>query len=126
MAPELGFWTTQEIADALDRSQRFVSDSIRGRSAYALAATKFGHNYLVADEEAKRFIAQVQAGDKGYFTPNQLAKAIGKSRRFIWDQLTGYDGKYPPSLIGTKQGIHWIISKEEAERFIALHRDTAD
>jgi hypothetical protein len=58
---------------------------------------------------------------KEFYSPQEIAKAIGKSRRYILDALTGYGNREEPRLKAQKKGARWIISKTEAERFIRKH-----
>jgi hypothetical protein len=121
--PELGVWTPQEIADEIGMSREFVIAVITGKTAkHSLNAIKRGRSWLVADAEARDFIERYRNPQKEWYTPNDIAKAIEKSRPYVLDALTGYGGrKLPPRLKGEKRGDRWVIEKEEAERFIRLH-----
>jgi hypothetical protein len=120
--PNLGIWTPQEIADAIGMSRQFVVDIIVGKTKkYSLSATKIGWGWAIADAEARRFIDAFFSPQKDFYSPNDLAKAIGKSRKYVLDALTGYGGRTAPRLAGVKRGERWCISREEAERFIREH-----
>lgn len=119
--PELGLWTVDEIASELGMSRDFVITAIKGRSPFKLEALKMGGAWLINDAEAQAFIKRVREQREGYLSPGEVAKALGKSRKYVLDALTGYGGRKSPSLKAEKRGDRWIISKEEAERFIKLH-----
>ena len=120
--PQLGIWTPQEIADELKMPRQFVLDVIvEKRKAFKLPATKIGRSWAIVDADAQRFIEQVTNPQNLTYSPNDLAKAIGKSRKYILDQLTGYGGRKEPRLAGVKRGGRWVIAKWEAERFIGEH-----
>jgi hypothetical protein len=120
--PELGFWTPSEIAKELDKSRQFVIDCITGRTArYALPATKLGRVWVIAEEDAQKFIEQVTNPQKSTYSPNDIARKIGMTRKYVLDALTGYGGRKAPRLAGVKRGERWCISIEEGERFIAEH-----
>ena len=120
--PELGFWTPSELAERLGKSRQFVIDCISGRtSRYSLPAKKFGRAWVIADKDAQEFIEQVTNPQKTTYTPNDIAQAIGMTRKYVQDQLTGYGGRKEPRLAGVKRGDRWVIEREEAERFIGLH-----
>jgi hypothetical protein len=119
---KIGYWTTDQIADELKMSRQFVIDAITGRSPYKLQATKLGRMWVIAEADAKSFIERVNDSSKEFYSPNDIAIAIGKSRPYVLDALTGYGGrKLPPRLKGEKRGDRWVIEKGEAERFIGLH-----
>ena len=82
-------------------------------------ATKIGGRWVVSHEEARRFIQEYQ--NPSYYTPQDIAIAIGKTRSYVLDALTGYGGRKEPRLAGEKRGDRWVIGKEEAERFIGEH-----
>jgi hypothetical protein len=123
--PEYGIWAPQEIADELGMSRQFVIDVITGKiKKYSLPAKKKGHFWFVTDTDAKAFIQEVRSPsvkEKLEYSPNDIAKAINKSRKYVLDALTGYSGRKSPRLAGEKRGDRWIVSKEEAERFIGEH-----
>jgi hypothetical protein len=125
--PELGVWTPQEIADEIGMSREFVIAVITGKTAkHSLSAIKRGRSWLVADAEAKAFIERYRNPQKDWYTPNDIAKAIGKSRPYVLDALTGYGGRKTPRLAGEKRGDRWIVDPEEAKRFIGLHGNESD
>jgi hypothetical protein len=121
--PKIGVWTPQEIADSIEMPRQFVLDIIAGkRKKYFLPASKIGRSWGIADSDAVAFIDRYRNPEEDSYTPNSLAKAIGKSRKYVLDSLTGYGGrKLPPRLKGGKRGDRWVIRKEEAERFIGEH-----
>ncbi len=120
--PELGVWTPQEIADEIGMSREFVISVIKQKTAkHTLSAAKKGRTWLIADAEAKAFIDRYRNPQKEWYTPNDIAKAIGKSRPYVLDALTGYGGLKEPRLAGVKRGTRWCIAREEAERFIREH-----
>jgi hypothetical protein len=120
--PDLGVWTPQEIADEIGMSREFVMSVINGKTAkHSLRAAKKGRTWLIADTEAMAFIERYRNPQKDWYTPNDIAKAIGKSRPYVLDALTGYGGRKEPRLAGFKRGDRWVIGKEEGDRFIAEH-----
>lgn len=120
--PEFNFWTPKQVADELGLSSGYVVELINGKSPNLdLPATKVGKQWLIADKDAREFIEKYRSSEKEFYSPGELAKAIGKSRPYIINALTGYGGRREPSLKAEKQNNRWIISKEEAERFISLH-----
>jgi hypothetical protein len=120
--PELDVWTPQEIADEIGMSREFVISVIIGKtSKHSLNATKKGRTWLIADVEAKAFIDRYRNPQKEWYTPNDIAKAIGMTRTYVMNCLTGYGGKKTPTLAGEKRGDRWVIAEVEAKRFIALH-----
>lgn len=124
--PHLGFWTPQEIADELNLSSTFVLQIINKELPYQqIHATKVSGRWLIEALEAERFISEYRASgktrEKDFYSPNDLAKAIGKSRKYVLDALTGYGGRKEPRLAGEKRGDRWVIGKEEAERFSGEH-----
>ncbi len=121
--PQFGVWTPQEIAGELDMSRQFVIDVIVGKTkGYTLNAEKIGRNWVVSDVDAKAFINEYRNFEKESYSPGEIAKAIGMTRTYIKNCLTGYSGRKDPSLIGEKRGERWTISKTEAERFIREHQ----
>jgi hypothetical protein len=118
----INFWTIRQIAEELDVTPEYLQLIIAGNYPLrTLNATKIAGRWLVEDVEAKRFIHEFK--NPSYLTPQDIAKSIGKSRKYVLDQLTGYGGrKLPPRLKGEKKGDRWVIEKGEAERFIELHR----
>jgi hypothetical protein len=122
--PEFGVWTPQEIADEIGMSRQFVIDIIVGkRKTYTIPAKKLSRNWVVGDSDAKSFIDRYRNPQKEWYTPQDIAKAINKSRKYVLDQLTGYGGRKEPTLKGEKRGDRWVIEREEAERFIGEHTD---
>jgi len=120
--PKIGVWTPQEIADSIEMPRQFVLDIIAGkRKKYFLPASKIGRSWGIADSDAVAFIDRYRDSEEDSYTPNSLAKAIGKSRKYVLDSLTGYGGRKEPRLAGVKRGDRWVIEREEAERFIGLH-----
>jgi hypothetical protein len=122
--PNLGIWTPQEIADEIGMSRQFVIDIIVGKTKkYSLSATKIGWGWAIADADARKFIDEYSNQQKEWYTPQDIATAIAKSRKYVLDALTGYGGRKTPRLVGEKRGDRWIVEKEEAERFISVHKD---
>jgi excisionase family DNA binding protein len=116
------FWTPQQIADELGLSTRYIVELISGKSPnLSLSATKVGGRWLIADADAKAFIEKFRSTEKEFYTPGDIAKAIGTSRTYVLYALTGYGGRKEPRLAGEKRGDRWVVTKEEAERFIGLH-----
>ena len=112
------FWTTQEIADALSKSRQFVVDAINGKSGqYTLKAVKVNGKWFVSDRDAQDFIEYHRHREK-YVSPIFVARAIGRSRQFVMDAITGYGGNRAPSLKAKKQGERWLISISDAKKFI--------
>jgi hypothetical protein len=125
--PNLGIWTPQEIADEIGMSRQFVVDIIVGKTKkYSLSATKIGWGWAISDADARKFIDAYSNPVKEHYTPQDIATAIGKSRKYVLDALTGYGGRKEPRLAGTKRGDRWVVEKEEAERFISAHENTVD
>jgi hypothetical protein len=119
---ENNVWTPQDLANELGKSRQFVIDVITGKTKkYQLSARKMGRSWVISETEAKSFIDRYHNPPKDVFTTNDIAKAIGKSRKYVLDSLTGYGGRKEPRLAGTKRGDRWVIEREEAERFIGLH-----
>jgi predicted transcriptional regulator len=121
--PGLGVWTPQEIADEIGMSRQFVINVIDGKTQkHTISATKRGRTWLISDAEAKAFIERFRNPQPEWYTINTIAKAIGKSHKYVKDALTGYGGRKEPRLAGTKRGDRWVIEREEGDRFIGLHR----
>ena len=115
------FLTTQEIADAISKSRKCVVDAINAKAdEEPLRAIKVNGKWFIAQEDAQEFIKRHQE-KKSCFSPSSLAKAIGKSRQYVMDSITGYGGKREPTLRATKQGQHWLISETDAQEFIQRH-----
>jgi hypothetical protein len=122
---EFNFWTPAQIADELKVSHDYILQIISGKfPLLQLDATKVGGRWLITENEAKRFIREYHAPP--YYTPQDIAEAIGMTRKYVLDQLTGYGGRKEPRLAGTKRGDRWVIEKGEAERFIGLHQKRED
>lgn len=122
--PKIGVWTPQEIADSIEMPRQFVLDIIAGkRKRHFLPASKIGRSWGIADSDAVAFIDRYRNPEEDSYTPNSLAKAIGKSRKYVLDALTGYGGRKERRLVGEKRGDRWVISREEGERFIGEHTD---
>jgi hypothetical protein len=124
--PQIGYWTPKEIADELKVTPRFILQIINGDlPRLKIEAVKVSGRWLVEDSEARRFIKAYVSGEplkeKKFYTPNDIAKAIGKSRPYVLDALTGYDDRETPRLEGEKQNGRWVIEKKEGKRFIDLH-----
>jgi hypothetical protein len=122
--PKLGIWTPQEIADEIGMSRQFVIDIIVGKTKkHSLSATKIGWVWAIADADARKFIDAFSSPQKEWYSPQDLAKTIGKSRKYVLDALTGYGGRKEPRLAGVKRGERWVISRVEGDRFIGEHKD---
>jgi hypothetical protein len=120
---QLNLWTTKQIADELDLSVSYVLQVIYGNfPLQTLKAQKLGDRWLIPEDEAQRFIREYR--NPSYYTPQDIATAIGKSRKYVLDALTGYGGRKEPRLAGEKRGDRWVIGKEEAERFIREHGES--
>ena len=117
--PLEGYWTPQQIADEIKRSTVFVIDCLKGQGKIALKGIQFGKgkNWFIKDEEARAFILKVQEEDRNW-SPAQLAKAVGKSRDYILDAITGYGGTREPRLRAVKEKQGWVIEAADAEEFI--------
>lgn len=112
------FWTTQEIADTLSKSRQFVVDAINGKSGqHSLKAVKVNGKWFVSDKDAQDFIQYHRHKEK-YVSPIFIARAIGRSRQFVMDAITGYGGNRSPILKAKKEGERWFISSTDAEEFI--------
>lgn len=123
--PEPDLWTLQELADEIEKPRQFLIDIVlRKTQKHVLVARKIGRAWLVSNAEAKAFIERFRNPQPETYTINTIAKAIGKSHKYVKDALTGYGGrKLPPRLKGEKRGDRWVIAKDEAERFIAQHKN---
>lgn len=120
--PEPDLWTLQEIADEIGKPRQFVIDIVLEKNKkYVLHARKIGRSWLVNDSDAKSFIECFRDPQSEWYYINTIAKAIGKSHKYVKDALTGYGGRKEPRLSGEKRGNRWIIEKKEAERFIEEH-----
>jgi hypothetical protein len=129
--PQIGYWTPKEIADELKVTPRFILQIISGEvPSYKVEAVKISGRWLIEDAEAHRFINRYRTGEplaeKVLYTPNDIAKAIGKSRPYVLDALTGYGGRKKPRLAGFKRGDRWVIAREEAQTFIREHGKSRD
>jgi transcriptional regulator with XRE-family HTH domain len=114
------FWTFQQIADELNVTVQYIQRIREGKYPLrTLDATKIGGRWVVSEVEAKRFISEYKSPP--YYTPQDIAEAIGMTRKYVLDALTGYGGRKAPRLAGEKRGDRWVISREEAERFIEEH-----
>ncbi|KAI9129045.1 hypothetical protein [Acaryochloris sp. CCMEE 5410] len=112
------FWTTQEIADALSKSRQFVVDAINGKSTQRpLQAIKISGKWFVSDKDAQDFI-QYHRRKESFVSPIFVARAIGRSRQFVMDAITGYGGSRTPILKAKRQSNRWLISTSDAEEFI--------
>jgi hypothetical protein len=119
------FRTFQQIADELKVTVQYIHRIREGKHPlHSLEAEKIGGRWVVAEEEAVRFLMEYHSPP--YYTPQAIAKAIGMTRKYVLDALTGYNGRKTPRLAGTKRGDRWVVEKEEAERFISAHENTAD
>jgi hypothetical protein len=117
---QLNLWTTKQIADELNLSVSYILQVIYGNfPLQSLNAQKVGDRWLVPEKEAERFIVEYR--NPSHYTPQDIAKSIGKSRKYVLDQLTGYGGRKEPTLKGEKRGDRWVIEREEGERFIGKH-----
>lgn len=124
---QFDFWTPQQIAQELGVTTGYISRILGGKSGnLTLSALKVSRRWLIADADAKAFIEKFQSTEKEFYTPGDIAKAIGTSRTYVLYALTGYGGRKEPRLVGQKRGDRWVISKEEAERFISAHENTVD
>ena len=120
---EINFRTLRQIADDLEVTPEYLQLIIAGNYPLRrLSATKIGGIWLVEESEAQRFISEFKNPE--HYTPQDIATAIGKSRKYVLDALTGYGGRKEPRLAGEKRGARWVIGKEDAERFIGEHRKT--
>ena len=116
------FWTPQQLADELELSVQYVYQIIKGKHALlTLNVQRIGGRWLILTPDAQRFIDEYRNRSPQYYSPNDLAQAIGKSRKYVLDALTGYGGRREPRLAGVKRGDRWVIAKDEAERFIGEH-----
>lgn len=114
------FWTLQQLADELNVTAQYIHHIRQGKhSLHSLEATKVAGRWLVSEQEAIRFLTEYRT--PSYYTPQDIAEAIGMTRKYVLDSLTGYGGRKSPRLAGEKRGDRWIVSKEEAERFIGEH-----
>jgi predicted transcriptional regulator len=114
------FRTLQQLADELGVTVQYIHRIRQGEHPLkSLDATKIGGRWFVASEEAERFLREYRT--PSYYTPKDIAERIGMTRKYVLDSLTGYGGKQDPKLLGEKRGDRWVVTKEEAERFIELH-----
>jgi hypothetical protein len=117
---EINFRTLRQIADHLEVTPEYLQLIIAGNYPLRrLSATKVGGMWLVEESEAQRFISEFKNPE--HYTPQDIATAIGKSRKYVLDALTGYGGRKTPRLTGEKRGDRWCIGKEEGDRFIGEH-----
>ncbi len=117
---EINFWTPKELADELELSVQYVYQIIKGKHpSLTLNVQRIGGRWLISAPDAQTFIEEYRNPQR--YTPQDLATAIGKSRKYVLDALTGYGGRKEPRLAGEKRGDRWVIAKEEAERFIREH-----
>ncbi len=114
------FRTFQQIADELKVTVQFIHRIREGKHPlHSLEAEKIGGRWVVAEDEAVRFLREYR--NPSYYTPQQISEAIGMTRKYVLDCLTGYGGRKEARLVGEKRGDRWCIEKEEAERFIEQH-----
>jgi hypothetical protein len=125
--PQIGYWTPKEIAGELRLTSRFILQIINEElPGHRITAVKISGHWMIEDSEARRFIKAYSSGEasreKEFYSPNDIATAIGKSRPYVLDALTGYGGRKEPRLAGEKRGDRWVIGKEEGDRFIGEHK----
>lgn len=121
--PQFDFWTPQQIAEELGLTTGYVVEIIGGKAiSINLPAIKVSGRWLISDADAKAFIEKYRSTEKEFYTPRDIAKAIGKSRNYVLDALTGYGGRKEPRLVAEKKGDRWVVEKGEAERFIKEHQ----
>jgi transcriptional regulator with XRE-family HTH domain len=124
---QFDFWTPQQIAQELGVTTGYISRILGGKSGnLTLPALKVSGRWLIADADAKAFIEKFKSTEKEFYTPGEIAKAIGTSRTYVLYALTGYGGRKEPRLAGEKRGDRWIVDTEEAKRFIGLHGNESD
>jgi hypothetical protein len=101
-------------------SVQYVYQIIKGKHpSLTLEVQRIGGRWLISAPDAQTFIEKFRNPQD--YSPQYIAKAIGKSRKYVLDALTGYGGRGVKRLIGEKRGTRWFIGKEEAERFIREH-----
>jgi hypothetical protein len=123
--PHFDFRTLQQLADELDVTVQYIHRIRKGvHPLKSLDATKIGGRWVVATDEANRFLREYRA--PSYYTPQDIAEAIGMTRKYVLDALTGYGGRKEPRLAGVKRGDRWVIAKVEAQRFIGEHGKSRD
>jgi hypothetical protein len=114
------FRTFQQLADELKVTVQYIHRIREGKHPlHSLEAEKIGGRWVVAEEEAVRFLAEYRTPP--YYTPQDIAKAIDMTRKYVLDALTGYGGRKERRLAGEKRGDRWVVDPEEAKRFIGEH-----
>jgi predicted transcriptional regulator len=118
--PPFNFRTLQQLADELGVTVQYIHRIRKGdHPLKSLDATKIGGRWVVTTDEASRFLREYRT--PSYYTPQDIAEAIGMTRKYVLDALTGYGGRKTPRLVGEKRGDRWVIGKEEGDRFIGEH-----
>jgi hypothetical protein len=119
---QIDFWTPKELADELELSVQYVYQIIKGKHpSLTLSVQRIGGRWLISAPEVQTFIDEYK--NPQHYTPQDIATAIGKSRKYVLDALTGYGGRKEPRLAGFKRGDRWIVMKKDAEQFISVHKD---
>jgi hypothetical protein len=119
---QFDFWTPQQIAEELELTAGYIVEIIHGKSVnMPLPATKVSGRWLISDADARAFIEKFKSEEKEFYTPGDIARAIGTSRTYVLYALTGYGGREEPRLSGQKKGLRWVITKTEGDKFIASH-----
>jgi hypothetical protein len=119
------FRTFQQLADELKVTVQYIHRIREGKHPlHSLEAEKIGGRWVVAEEEAVRFLMEYHSPP--YYTPQDIAEAIGMTRKYVLDALTGYGGRKEPRLAGEKRGDRWCIGKEEGDRFVRKHGKRED
>jgi hypothetical protein len=124
--PLEGYWNTNQLMEATKRSRTFVTDCLQGKGKMALKGIRIGtrQEWYVEDAVAREFIRRVEQEDRRK-SPAQLAKAVGKSRKYILDAITGYGGTREPRLRAVKEKQGWVIEEADAEEFIRKEKGTS-
>jgi hypothetical protein len=61
------------------------------------------------------------AEEEKYWTPKEIAEAIGRSHQYVINAISQEGKNPPPELAANRYGTHWLIASAEAQRFIELH-----
>jgi hypothetical protein len=136
-----GGWSPQQLAENLGYSRQTIVDAIsrKGRYPRRLYAQKIGKIWLIPDDHASVYIHWSRTGElleeppipeKLFWGVKEVADAAGVPRIEVERAVGGaesrkgkYSYSYPATLPAQKLGNQWLVSPQDAQRYISEKRE---